>query len=171
MEEQELKIVHKDKWPIPLSSTTFTKQGAPLQQETQSKSLYFGSVYPVLVINEAQPIHFELGNCQYESLEMRDPLFVYDFIQSNLLTQESKQDRYSDKELHTVGWPVSTEGEFIDQPFALLKPSKRQVQGAAMSREQIERAVKDLELNAIQLPYSLTLCIMPLNFVEFWKLI
>jgi hypothetical protein len=53
-------------------------------------------------------------------MEVRDPLYVFDFIQRHLLSEGSH--RYSEKKLKNIGWLMSTEGEFRNTPFGLLKP-------------------------------------------------
>ena len=63
-----------------------------------------------------KPIQFDLENCQYEVLEVKDSLFIHDFSREHLLVEDGDQikDRYSEAELRTIGWPVALAGEFQD---------------------------------------------------------
>jgi hypothetical protein len=146
---------------------------------SRGPQISFGSTFPNLVLGTN--IHFDLTNCQYEQVEVRDQLFIYDFCVKYMLKEEAEKaeehdegtsaERYSEKELETVGWLVSIDGEFKEHPFGFLRPVRNQVQQPLPTREFVEQAVKDFSLDSIALPYHLVLCVMPINFIEFWKLI
>jgi hypothetical protein len=57
-EEAESKIIHKEKWPIPISLNF-----------ANDKRLFFGSTYPELQIKD-DFINLDLTKCQFESLEI-----------------------------------------------------------------------------------------------------
>ena len=96
LEEPELKIIHKDKWPLPTASTNFIRSGSSssgiiidtgahiAEKSAQKTSLFFGSSVPSLLLKK-KPIHFDIDNCQYEVLEIKDLLYTHDFIKENLL--------------------------------------------------------------------------------------
>lgn len=147
LEEPELKIVHKDKWPMPLPSTNFLSeaggQGTTTSANTmidtttsagyvpkdksgpQKASLFFGSSVPQLLIQK-KPISFDLESCQYEVLEVQDYLYVHNFCKEHLLVVEEGQikDKYTESEIRTLGWPVALAGDYAEQPFAMLRPIK-----------------------------------------------
>ena len=59
---------------------------------------------------------------------MRDYLYVYDFCQKYLFKAKSLNnetefvERYSEKDLRTLGWTISMDGEFKEQAFGILRP-------------------------------------------------
>ena len=63
------------------------------------------------------------------------------------------------------------DGEFKEQAFGILRPIRNPQAFPFQTREYIQQAVKEFDYASIQLPYQLVLCVMPLNFIEFWKLI
>jgi hypothetical protein len=69
------------------------------------------------------PIDYDIAHCKYEQMELRDPLFTYDFTIKHLINETSElTHRFTDKKLRNLGWLVSADGEAKSQPFALLKP-------------------------------------------------
>jgi len=103
---------------------------------SRGPQISFGSTFPNLVLGTN--IHFDLTNCQYEQVEVRDQLFIYDFCVKYMFKEEAEKaeehdegasaERYSEKELETVGWLVSIDGEFKEHPFGFLRPVRNQVQ-------------------------------------------
>lgn len=82
-----------------------------------------------------EPINFDLENCQYEVLELKDLVFVHDFCMKNLIVNDESRnclkDKFSEQELRTIGWPVSmmsnkeflmTDPQLHQMPFAMLRP-------------------------------------------------
>ena len=122
------------------------------------------------------PIQFDTENCQYEVLEIRDIAFTHHFCKEHLLKpgaeEGSIEDRYNKSELRNLGWPVALQGEFRDRPLALLRPLYNpNYSGKLHDDKMVEQAARSLDHQAVQSPYSLLLCIMPLDFARFWKLI
>lgn len=77
LEESEQKIVFRDKWPIPLASTNLVNHNA-------DPSLHFGASIPNFIL-KPEPIEYDHTPTKFEQMEVRDPLFTYDFICSHLL--------------------------------------------------------------------------------------
>ena len=48
----------------------------------RNAQISFGSTFPSLILGK--PLHFDLSNCQYEQVEVRDYLYVHDFCQKYL---------------------------------------------------------------------------------------
>ena len=63
--------------------------------------MFFNNSIPLLKTCERKPIKFDINNCQYESVEVRDFLFTHDFCKEHLLmpdkhTEDRFVERYSD---------------------------------------------------------------------------
>ena len=94
LEEAESKIVYKDKWPIPLYSSTFitnrteknSKSG--LTEEIRNQ-LFFGASCPSFFIKNEEPIEYDLNVCKFEQMDVKDALFTYDFILKHLFKDNS----------------------------------------------------------------------------------
>ena len=69
---------------------------------------------------------------------MSDPVFVYDFCQAHLFKTGGDEELFSEKELRTLGWLVSMDGEFKDQPFGILRPIKTAHASSAQTREFVQ---------------------------------
>jgi hypothetical protein len=69
---------------------------------------------------DPQSVFYDLfeNNCHYEIAELRDPLFIHDF-----LTQQdySKLEEMTEEKFTSLGWYVSSQHS-KDKPFGLLKP-------------------------------------------------
>jgi hypothetical protein len=79
--------------------------------------LSFDKSVPNLTIEET-PSFYDLAenNCHYEMVEVKDPLFVWDF-----LTQQDITKHAAESKIDTVGWKVSSKHS-RGKPFAILKP-------------------------------------------------
>jgi hypothetical protein len=56
-------------------------------------------------------------------MEVRDPLFTFDFIIKHLgSNNDGFQHQYSEKKLKNLGWLVHADGEHKSEAFAILKP-------------------------------------------------
>lgn len=76
MEDTQSRVVHRDKWPIPYSYES------PSSLTPMAIShLNFGSSYPNLQV-ESAPTFYDLveNNCHYEMVDVKDPVFVCDFL-------------------------------------------------------------------------------------------
>ena len=63
LEEKEFKVIHKDKWPLPLSDINFTLVNP------NNPHIWFGSTFPRLII-EKKPIVFDVSKCHCEMLHV-----------------------------------------------------------------------------------------------------
>lgn len=147
LEESEPKIVFKDKWPIPLASSSFTRNDIKGSNDEYKSQLNFGASQPSFLM-KADPIDYDISHCKFEQMEMRDPLFTYDFTIKHLVTETAElTHRFTDKKLRNLGWLVSADGESKFQPFALLKPQLNpQFNRVSMpSRGEVAQMVQDLD--------------------------
>ena len=76
-------------------------------------------------------MHFNVENCQYEVLEVKDLVFTFDFIHEHLLKakDDTFEDKYNETELRTIGWPVALSDDQSNRSFAMLRPVKQQYAG------------------------------------------
>lgn len=161
LEQSEPKIVFKDKWPIPLETSTFA---------ANRDNIHFGSTYPSFLL-KPEPIDFDLSQCKFESMDVRDPLFVFDFAAQYLFS--GSDQKYPDKRLRSLGWLLSSDGDLKSMPFGLIKVQNNPQFVKTASRLEVQQMAANLDWTAIAqcLPFSLQLFVMPPNFQEFWRLI
>jgi hypothetical protein len=59
-----------------------------------------------------EPVEYDVSSCKYETLEIRDPLFTFDFINAHLKIQaDTFEHKFTDKKLRNLGWLVHADGE------------------------------------------------------------
>ena len=81
LEESISRVVHRDKWPIPFTFESPTSLTSEQGTRQNFGHLNFGSSYPNLIV-DPKPSFYDLveNNCHYEMTEIKDPVFVWDFL-------------------------------------------------------------------------------------------
>ena len=67
LEDDDMRIFSKDRWPIPLRDTSFLNVNAG--------GLHFGKSLPAFIV-DSKPINFDLSRCNAEALHLNDPLLI-----------------------------------------------------------------------------------------------
>jgi hypothetical protein len=127
---------------------------------------------PNLSVDEV-PAFYDLAenNCHYEMVEVKDPLFVWDF-----LTLQDMAKHAAEHKIDTIGWKISSKHS-RGKSFAILKPVRNTKYSGKETdqdtRIKICEAMDNFDINLATtfLQYNLQLFIMPYDFEKFWHLI
>eukprot|EP00347_Sterkiella_histriomuscorum_P015237 403357791 len=130
------------------------------QQYQHHGGIYFGSTYPSFIILQT-PVELDLSKTNSEILHINDPQVIKDLAEKIL-----DPFNYQDEKLNSLGWLVHCEGETQNYPFALLKVIRNKI-----FQEWNKESESQQLLTMLNVPYFMTIQVMPLNFVEFWPLI
>ncbi|CDW91762.1 UNKNOWN [Stylonychia lemnae] len=150
LEDIDQRQISKDRWPIPIFSSSFMTQN--------SQGIYFSSTYPGFIIEE-KPIKIELSKTCAEVLHFNDPARVMQLTHKLI-----DPFKYTDNDIQSIGWLIYCEGETRQYPFALLKAMQN------ISKRQIDQ-LKTEDYTMMNVPYFFSIHVMPLNYQEFWPLV